>query len=324
MGEIMIIRNAILVAASGLALASCSANPGPVINTSTKKLISYFEAKQELATTLQQQLGGPAARTAGNDNVYRLVALNGPAYQLGSVLSANNTLDLMTRKCAVAEGDLPIEPWSAMPQWSSNSTLNTQLGIPAPFRGVFDETSADAGLSFESASVYSIEDLSQVFLARDELDNLISGTSECGDFFSTLDEPVLFVRGIVLGRETLRSAKGFSAGLDVRVVEKESGQFSFKFDRNGAYELSDASAVPKFAVMAKLVPVPIPVAAMRPAQEVPATSDVGERQSGPILAGTSIGESEGEPSPMRRYRIVAERLSDEEIAAIEASAGKPQ
>lgn len=122
------------LAIAALSLGSCAANPGPVIGKSTDKLISYFEAKQELADTLQTQLGGPTAGSPRNEYYsYRLVAINGPAYDLGSVLSVDNTLDLITRKCTVPNDLVPVEQWSTMPRWSSNSTLDTDLGIPAPF-----------------------------------------------------------------------------------------------------------------------------------------------------------------------------------------------
>ena len=250
------IRAIALVGCAGLALSGCAANPGPVIDTSTKKLISYFDAKQDLAGTLQMQLGGPTATSPRNEYYsYRLVAINGPAYQLGSVLAVNNSLDLVTRKCVLDENILPFERWSTMPRWSSNSNLNTDLGVPAPLQGVFNKTSVDAGLKFDSASIYQIEDIGQRFLARDEMVEFTTD-GECGEYLSSLTEPVVFVRGIIYGRETLKSAKGFGAGLNVRIVEEESGQFNFKYDSSGAYELSDAEIVPKFAVMAKIVPQP--------------------------------------------------------------------
>ncbi|MEP0191099.1 MAG: hypothetical protein ABJP70_10775 [Erythrobacter sp.] len=250
------IRTIALVGCAGLALTGCAANPGPVIDNSTQKLISYFDAKQDLANTLQMQLGGPTATSPRNEYYsYRLVAINGPAYQLGSVLAVNNSLDLVTRKCVLDENILPFERWSTMPRWSSNSNLNTDLGVPAPLQGVFNKTSVDAGLKFDSASIYQIEDIGQRFLARDEM-VAFTTEGECGEYLSSLTEPVVFVRGIIYGRETLKSAKGFGVGLNVRIVEEESGQFNFKYDSSGAYELSDTDIVPKFAVMAKIVPQP--------------------------------------------------------------------
>ncbi len=247
------------------ALGACAANPGPVMSKSSDKLISYFEAKQELADTLQMQLGGPTAGSPRNEYYsYRLVAINGPAYDLGSVLAVNNKLDLITRKCTLPTDMVPVEQWASMPRWTSNSTLSTDLGIPAPFKGVFDKakTSVDAGINFQSASIYQIEDIGQRFLARDEMATFVQ-RGDCGQYLSTLTEPVVFVRGIIYGRETLKSAKGFGTGIDVRVVEEQSGQLRFKYDSSGAYELSDASVMPKFAIMAKILPAQIAVTGSR-------------------------------------------------------------
>lgn len=325
------IRNIALLACSGLALASCAANPGPVINKSTDKLISYFEAKQELANTLQRQLGGPTASSPRNAYyTYRLVAINGPSYNLGSVLAVGNSLDLVTRRCTTDEQALPFERWSSMPRWSSNSNLNTALGIPAPLRGVFDKTSVDAGLNFDSTSIYQIEDIGQRFLARDELFELTT-TGECGEYLATLTEPVVFVRGIIYGRETLKSAKGFGANLDARIIEGESGAFNFKFDRSGAYELSDAEIVPKFAIMAKIVPAPRVAAAVTTSGD-PAEADTtmsiediqAALEAGDMSVLANIEPAAGGPAtspsgfgyPFMRFDVAP--LSDEEVEALEA------
>lgn len=302
------IRVIALAGCASLALAGCAANPGPVIDTSTKKLISYFEAKQELAGTLQMQLGGPTATSPRNEYYsYRLVAINGPSYQLGSILAVNNSLDLVTRKCVLDENNFPFERWATMPRWSSNSNLNTDLGIPAPFQGVFNKTSVDADLNFESASIYQIEDIGQRFLARDEMATFTT-TGECGDYLSSLSEPVVFVRGIIYGRETLKSAKGFGAGLDVRIVEEESGQLNFKYDSSGAYELSDAEIVPKFAVMAKIVPQPRAIlasATVRP-------------------TGGDFSSNQSDPADIEAIRTAIENGDADVLASIEPSAGSSE
>lgn len=332
------------LALAALALGGCAANPGPVIDKSTDKLISYFEAKQELADTLQMQLGGPTAGSPRNEYYsYRLVAINGPAYDLGSVLAVNNKLDLITRKCTLPNDMVPVEKWASMPRWTSNSILSTDLGVPAPFKGVFDKakTSVDAGINFQSASIYQIEDIGQRFLARDEMDTFVR-RGDCGDYLSTLSEPVVFVRGIIYGRETLKSAKGFGTSLDLRIVEEESGQLRFKYDSSGAYELSDASVMPKFAIMAKILPAQIAVTGSRlnsvvvggggPSgdgtgdsavdyQVSPAPPASGEPDEYSIDADVRIRpESEVVVAAQSRSDLVRVRfapLSDEEVAQIE-------
>ncbi len=310
---------------AALALNACAANPGPVMSKSTDKLISYFEAKQELADTLQMQLGGPTAGSPRNEYYsYRLVAINGPAYDLGSVLAVNNKLDLITRKCTLPNDMVPIEQWASMPRWTSNSTLSTDLGIPAPFRGVFDKakTSVDASLKFESASIYQIEDIGQRFLARDEMDSFVR-RGDCGEYLGRLSEPVVFVRGIIYGRETLRSAKGFGTGLDLRVIEQESGQLRFKYDSSGAYELSDASVMPKFAIMAKILPTQIAVTGSRinDGGGIAGVLDMkSETDDTASLPDGAVDLSEVPVAAQSRPDLLRVRfapLSDEEVARIE-------
>ncbi len=311
------------LAIASLALGACAANPGPVMSKSTDKLISYFEAKQELADTLQMQLGGPTAGSPRNEYYsYRLVAINGPAYELGSVLSVDNSLDLITRKCTLPDDMVPVEQWSTMPRWSSSSTLSTDLGIPAPFQGVFEKakTSIDAGVNFQSASVYQIEDIGQRFLARDEMDTFV-GRGDCGEYLSTLTEPVVFVRGIIYGRETLKSAKGFGTDIDLRVVEEESGQLRFKYDSSGAYELSDAAVLPKFAIMAKILPeniVSVTGSRISASNSGKAGSSYGETDVNPIDLANIPPAAQGRPPETLRVRFAP--LSDAEVGRIERSA----
>ncbi|MEL6528663.1 MAG: hypothetical protein AAFQ27_01795 [Pseudomonadota bacterium] len=317
----------VTLAISAFGLGSCAANPGPVINKSTDKLISYFQAKQELADTLQMQLGGPTAGSPRNDYYsYRLVAINGPAYELGSVLAVNNKLDLITRKCTYPSDLVPVEPWASMPRWTSNSTLNTDLGIPAPFKGVFDKakTSVDASLNFESASIYQIEDIGQRFLARDEMDIFVR-QGDCGEYLSTLNEPIVFVRGIIYGRETLRSAKGFGTDLDLRVVEEESGQLRFKYDSSGAYELSDADVIPKFAIMAKILPPTIKVSGGRNNGgngetdiKLDQVAVPPPKQEMPVNISEISPGAQG-PGDRQLVRVRFAPLTDEEVMALETA-----
>ncbi|WP_298466260.1 hypothetical protein [uncultured Erythrobacter sp.] len=326
------------MAIAAFSLSACAANPGPVMSKSTDKLISYFEAKQELADTLQMQLGGPTASSPRNEYYsYRLVAINGPAYELGSVLAVNNKLDLITRKCTLPNDMVPVEQWASMPRWTSNSTLSTDLGIPAPFQGVFQKakTSVDADLNFQSASIYQIEDIGQRFLARDEMDTFVR-RGDCGEYLSTLSEPVVFVRGIIYGRETLKSAKGFAGGIDLRVVEEESGQLRFKYDSTGAYELSDAAVMPKFAIMAKIMPASISVTGARlnentigsirdPGTGIGLETDVnppvGQQPDDGDETPVDIANIAPEAAPSRPLvRVTFAPLSDDEVEQIQRAA----
>ena len=208
-----------LIAAAGvsLLLTGCAVDPAAPIEGASTKLKSYFEAKNEFAATLQEQLSGGAT----GDNIYRLVSLNGPAYPIGSLISASNTLDLESRDCVVPESLLP-DPvsWGGLPGWSSGTALDVGLGIPSLWQAAISggETSLGGDVTMEKESTFQIEDLSQVFLAKDEISDALE-VPECQDALQDIpDGDVIFVRGIVYGRETLVSANAFGVGLNNHVV----------------------------------------------------------------------------------------------------------
>lgn len=241
-----------LMAGVGLCglLWGCPVDPTAPITTTTGKLISYFQAKDDLAATLQQTLGG----TQGSAS-YRLIAINGPAYPVGALVSIDNPLDLESRDCVLSDGELPdAEAWSTMPSWSSNSSLDFGLGIPAMFRGAFlkAESSVDAGLKLDRTGNYGINDLSQVFMSRQELRRALESPGCSEALKDAEDSKAIFVRGIVYGRESLTSSRSFSGGVDAKVIEEPSGQFRLSYDRSGAFELSDDDALPKFAIVAEV------------------------------------------------------------------------
>jgi hypothetical protein len=241
-----------IVAATMLALAvtACAVDPKEPVATGSAKLWQYFEAKQKLAADLQKHIGG----TTGNET-YRLVAINGPSYPVGALVSADNPLDLESRACIPDASELPEpEPWSAFPSWNADSNLDLSLAIPAHLRGLFNraQSSLDAGITIEKVSTFALEDIAQVVLSREELRETLA-SPQCRDALEKAqDSRAIFVRGLVYGQETLKSARSFQAGLGVRIMEGETGQFSLQFDRNGAFELAEQGASPKFAIVAQV------------------------------------------------------------------------
>lgn len=243
----------VLAATAGgfaVALAACAVSPSAPISTQSAKLWQYFEAKDKLAADLQAHLGGSTGSTT-----YRLVSINGPAYPVGALVSADNPLDLESRACIPAEGALPPpEPWAAMPSWNASSNLDLSLAVPAHMRGLLTgaQSSLDAGIKLESVSQFQIRDIAQVFLSRAELRDALA-RPECLDALQQAQgSHAIFVRGIVYGQETIRSARGLSAGLGVKVMEGETGQFSISYDRTGAFELTEQGSSPKFAIVAEV------------------------------------------------------------------------
>lgn len=235
------------------ALAGCMGNPGPI--PPPKQLISYFEAKKDLADALQLALGGTTGSTT-----YRLVPINGPAYQVGALIPLDNTLDLESRACQFAPGELPqSERWNNLPTWTSGKTLDLGLGIPAPMHGMMSgaESSLAAGVKWDNSSSFGLTEISQVFLSRSDLRDALARPKCAAAIKAAQGGKAIFVRGIIYGQEELNSTRLFSGNLGVRVVSGESALFKLKYDNRGAFELSETKPTPKFAIIAEVAAPPL-------------------------------------------------------------------
>lgn len=250
-----------ILSASAMALTSCAASPGPVIEKSTSKLISYFEAKNELAAALQASLSGVPEMAGGRETPvpYRLVAINGPAYPIGSLIPLDNALDLESRDCVIVENKLPkAEPWASFPSWTSSSKLDLGLNMPALFRGIFSkaENSLDTGVQFERSGNFQVNELSQIFLSRLEVSRAVRNPKCKQAIEATQNGAAIFVRGLVYGKESLKSGLAFSSGVNAKSVESPNGEFRISFDNSGAFELAENGTKPKFAIITKVAAKP--------------------------------------------------------------------
>ncbi|MBD3730388.1 MAG: hypothetical protein IE933_11850 [Sphingomonadales bacterium] len=244
------------VAGAALGLVSCAVSPAAPIASQSAKLWRYFEAKDKLAADLQQHLGGNSGTVT-----YRLVSINGPAYPVGALISADNPLDLESRACIPDTDGLPApEPWAAFPSWNASSNLDLSLAVPAHMRGLLNsaQSSLDAGIKMESVSQFQIANIAQVFLSRAELRDALMRPDCRAALQQAQGSHAIFVRGLVYGQETIRSARSLSAGLGVKVMEGETGQFSLRYDRSGAFEMEEQGTSPKFAIVAEVALAPDP------------------------------------------------------------------
>ena len=241
----------IATAVSAAALtASCTAVPPNPIPPTTNQLIGYFDAKSAMAAKLENYFTG-ANGTAN----YHLVALNGPVYPIGTLVAANNPLEIESRACQVAADKLPAsEPWANQPFFKSDSKLDVSLAIPAPLRGVFQsaQTSLGAGVKIEKESAFGIGDISQVLLSRADLREALKRPDCAAALLAAEGSRAIFIRGIVSGQEVLSSERKINAGLGLRVMTGDTGQFSISYDTSGAYELKETGPHPKFAIVAQV------------------------------------------------------------------------
>lgn len=235
-------------ATASLLLASCATTPPDAVTPASTQLISYFDAKSAMAAKLEKYFTG-ANGTAN----YHLVALNGPVYPIGALVAANNPLEIESRACQITPSELPQpEPWANQPLFKSDSKLDVSLAVPAPMRGMFQnaQTSLGAGIKIEKKSTFGIGNISQVLLSRAELRDVLARPECAAALLAAEGSKAIFVRGIVYGEETLGSERKVNAGLGLRVMTGDTGQFSISYDTSGAYELKETSPHPKFAIVA--------------------------------------------------------------------------
>lgn len=233
-----------------LLMASCATTPPDPIKPVTNQLIGYFDAKSAMAAKLESYFTG-----ANGTSNYHLVALNGPVYPIGTLVAAGNPLEIESRACQIAEDKLPVsEPWANQPFFMSDSKLDISLAIPAPLRGVFQsaQTSLSSGIKIEKESAFGIGDITQTLLSRADLREALKRPECAAALLAAEGSKAVFVRGIVYGRETLSTERKVNAGLGLRVLTGETGQFSISYDSSGSYELKETQPNPKFAVVAQV------------------------------------------------------------------------
>lgn len=232
-----------------LLLASCAAGPKAIMGPGSGKLVEYFEAKNELAAVLAAQLAGGEA-----SDTYHLVSLNGPGYPIGALIPLGNPADLESRDCIVADDDLPDSvPWASIPKWTSSNRVNLEVAFPPIFEEIEESDDAIAtGILASRGGYFGMEDMSQVLLSRQDFRE-IAGQDPCRGAILNSGGETVFVRGIVYGVESLKSSSVVNLGADATIKELD-GQIVAGYNSTGAFELTETTPSPKFAIMSILRP----------------------------------------------------------------------
>lgn len=239
-----------LLAGAAISLAACGGNAGTAPKQGTDAILDYYKAKRVMAEKLQKDLTG----ITGSE-VYTLVAINGPAYPIGSLIADDNKIDLESRDCQLEASELPApEPWSSVPSAKIDKTFNFSLSIPAPMRRVFQgaDSSISGGLNWAQHSYFELNDMSQTFLSRADLRRVLARPACAAALAEAQDSKALFVRGIVYGQEKLTSSRQFNPNLTVRVMSGDTGQFVLNYNNEGAFALTETTPAPKFYIIAKV------------------------------------------------------------------------
>jgi hypothetical protein len=211
------------------------------------QIVSYAHVRNELAATLQSALVDNQSSTK-----YRVYPVIGPMYPIGAAIDPNNPLDLETRRCVVAPRRLPTaDPWGPFPSWTSNENVDMGAGIPARIAAVL----VSIGIHFHHAKSieYQLTDISQVLIAKDDFYSLVA-SKICLKQLQAHPGGLLLVRGLIIGREDLRTAGGWGAAANAHVFSRDVSPFTLSYDTSGDFELKDTTPIAKFMILTKVLP----------------------------------------------------------------------
>lgn len=230
----MLISTVTIAVIAGLIISACDANQK--YDDAGKQAVAYIKARQDLA----QVLGGAVAQKQGP--VYRLVAITGPQYPVGSALDPANPADVVTTACLVPEPDLVA--WAPLPALGKSRNVSFGASLPSLLASA-SSLLANLGvkLSSTSSANWRMEDVAQRLSPQAVFTNAISSGS-CAE--QTADRDILFVRGVIYAKETFTSTTGFNA--TASTSERGSG-LQVSVDKNQGFKVEDATAIPRFHIV---------------------------------------------------------------------------
>jgi hypothetical protein len=216
-------------------LSACT-QPETNFKDSGNQVVAYIEARRDFA----QALGATVAQDQGP--VYRLVAIAGPQYPIGSALDPANPADAVTTACLVPEP--PVVAWAPLP--SISRSRNTSFGATLPAL-LSSASTLLANLGINVASTNSadwrMENVAQRLSPQSVFADAIS-TGACAE--QTFDRDILFVRGVLYAKETFTSTTGFDAAASTSEV---GGALRVSVDQAGGFKVEDSQAIPRFHIV---------------------------------------------------------------------------
>lgn len=229
-------------------LASCKTNPDPrtPIDRSAENLATYIDAKKAYVAALEREIAGRDVSMSK----YRLVSVVGPGWSIGTVVDPRNPLNNLTDKCVLREAAWPREiEWSSLPAFSTTRTITLGAGLPTSITSVLSkEAAVGANLTAGKTGQFGFEELKSRIPAEDDFTGSFS--AECRAILGLRGG--LVIRGIVTGKETLKSGASLKGGADLKV--KDTELFNFKYDSTGAFDLEDKAANPKMFLVTEFKP----------------------------------------------------------------------
>lgn len=225
----------VLAVFAGVALSGCG-DPKTSFQNSGNQAVAYIEARRDFA----QALGTAVAQEQGP--VYRLVAITGPQYPVGSALDPANPADVVTTACLIPEPALVA--WAPLPAISQSRTTSFGATLPSLLSSA-SSLLANLGVNVGSTSSanWRMEDVAQRLSPQSVFTDAIS-TGTCAE--QTVDRDILFVRGVLYARETFTSTTGFNAAAS---TSETGGGLRASVDQQGGFKVEDTQPIPRFHIV---------------------------------------------------------------------------
>lgn len=223
-----------------LFLVACTTIPdaNDVINP-RKSVSTYIAAKRDYVSKIEESYG------ARGDGAFRLIAVTGPQWSIGTSIDVNNPLNIVSNKCIYRKEDLPdAVAWNALPGFTREKEIDFGAGLPESVVSFLGDSRIRADFNLKQNGNFEIVDMSAVIIPEDDFESSLG--AECKEVLNL--KGGYLVRGVVYGREIFSSQGGVSVGGNIKVVEDEV--LKIQYSDGGEFKLEDKEPQPKMFFMA--------------------------------------------------------------------------
>ncbi len=231
-----------------VALAACVPTGPDLVTGAGATTADYIAARRAFAAALGEAVAdrqGPA---------YRIVAITGPQFPVGSALDPQNPADEVAPACALPEQ--PLVAWAPLPEITRSRQISFGVQLP-PLVARTETVLTQQGVSVSAGgtAIWRMEDVAQRLVPQSSFERAIA-TGACRA--ETAGRDVLFVRGIIFSRELIESDRDFTASGG---FQTSSGGISISVADNGAFRVQDETAIARYHIVT-----------LKPAEQITATT----------------------------------------------------
>jgi hypothetical protein len=149
-----------------------------VIPMFSQETVDYLAAKKQFADQLSRAL-------SSDQDKFRIAAINGPQYEPGYVLAADNPLDLLTDKCLLDRSLLVTSKWTPLPEVAFRNDIAANLKTSKIIEQFSKDIAALGGkIKKSQKGIYKLTEIHQVLapsiafykaLAHEQCQEVIDG-----------------------------------------------------------------------------------------------------------------------------------------------------